>query len=226
ILVALALLVSAALLGLFWANRITRPIEEFSMAARVVAKGQFDVHLEPASRDEIGELADSFNQMTSELKGREQALQDAQSALIQSEKLAALGQFSAGIAHEVRNPLVQVLMNLLINAQQAMEGRPGSVKIATRLAQGDQIEIQVHDTGPGIPEEIQAKIFEPFFTTKPVGKGTGLGLSVSYGIVKNHKGDIRVESGAGQGATFTVSLPAAKAPEVAAVTGEKAPSQP
>ena len=112
-------------------------------------------------------------------------------------------------------------VRLLINAQQAMEGQSGSVKIATRLAQGDQIEIQVHDTGPGIPEEIQAKIFEPFFTTKPVGKGTGLGLSVSYGIVKNHKGDIRVESGAGQGATFTISLPAAKAPEVAAVAGDK-----
>src|SRR6266699_1678783 len=292
ILVALALLVSAALLGLFWANRITRPIEEFSLAARVVAKGQFDVHLEPASRDEIGELADSFNQMTSELKGREQALQDAQSALIQSEKLAALGQFSAGIAHEVKNPLAgilayaqlalrkltptdalfesletieketrrckkimenllkfarqekiqfqitdvnrvvedtaaiaanqleQVLMNLLINAQQAMEGRSGSVKIATRLAPGDRIEIQVRDTGPGIPEEIQAKIFEPFFTTKPVGKGTGLGLSVSSGIIKNHKGEIRFESGAGQGTTFTISLPTANAAEVVAVAGD------
>ena len=113
-------------------------------------------------------------------------------------------------------------MNLLINAQQAMEGQSGSVKIATRLAQGDRIEIQVRDTGPGIPEEIQAKIFEPFFTTKAVGKGTGLGLSVSYGIVKNHKGDIRVESGAGQGTTFTISLPTAKAAEVVAVAGDKA----
>src|SRR5437867_1836115 len=109
ILVALALLVASALLGLFWANRITRPIEELSAAARVVAKGQFDVRLVPASRDEFGELAGSFNQMTSELKGREQALQQAQSALIQSEKLAALGQFSAGIAHEVKNPLAGIL---------------------------------------------------------------------------------------------------------------------
>jgi len=112
-------------------------------------------------------------------------------------------------------------MNLLINAQQAMEGRPGSVKIATRLAPGDRIEIQVRDTGPGIPEEIQAKIFEPFFTTKPAGKGTGLGLSVSYGIIKNHKGEIRVESGVGQGTTFTISLPTPRAAEVAAVAGDK-----
>ena len=80
----------------------------------------------------------------------------------------------------------------------------------------------MRDTGPGIPEEIQAKIFEPFFTTKPVGKGTGLGLSVSYGIVKNHKGDIRVESGAGQGTTFTITLPTANAAEVVAVAGDKA----
>ena len=119
------------------------------------------------------------------------------------------------------NQLEQVLMNLLINAQQAMEGQSGSVKIATRLAQGDRIEIQVRDTGPGIPEEIQPKIFEPFFTTKPVGKGTGLGLSVSYGIVKNHKGEIRVESHAAQGTTFTISLPTARAAEVAAVAGDK-----
>ena len=153
------------------------------------------------------------------------------------EETAALADHQLGL-HKVRlekklepnlpailgdaNQLEQVLMNLLINAQQAMEGRPGSVKIATRLAPGDRIEIQVRDTGPGIPEEIQAKIFEPFFTTKPAGKGTGLGLSVSYGIVKNHKGDIRVESGAGQGTTFTISLPTANAAEVVAVAGDKA----
>ena len=63
------------------------------------------------------------------------------------------------------------------------------------------------DTGPGIPEAIQKKLFEPFFTTKPTGKGTGLGLSVSYGIIKDHGGEIRPESEPGKGATFVITLP-------------------
>ena len=74
-----------------------------------------------------------------------------------------------------------------------------------------RVEIRVRDTGPGIPQEIQSRLFEPFFTTKPAGKGTGLGLSVTYGIVKDHKGEIRMESEPGQGAEFIISLPAAVA---------------
>ncbi|HIE03249.1 MAG TPA: response regulator, partial [Candidatus Latescibacteria bacterium] len=68
--------------------------------------------------------------------------------------------------------------------------------------------------GPGIPKEVQRRIFEPFFTTKGVGEGTGLGLSVTYGIVREHGGDIWVESEPGKGATFTVSLPLARREEV------------
>lgn len=105
------------------------------------------------------------------------------------------------------NQIQQVLMNFMINAQQAMDGSPGLVKITTRLANANQIEIQVRDTGPGIPKEIQSKLFEPFFTTKPAGKGTGLGLSVSYGIIKDHKGNIAVASSVGNGATFLIRLP-------------------
>lgn len=103
------------------------------------------------------------------------------------------------------NQLQQVLMNLMINAQQAMpEG--GTVSIETSR-NGDMVVVCVSDTGPGMPAEVQEKIFEPFFTTKPVGKGTGLGLSVSYGIVKDHYGDIILESELGQGTTFTLSFP-------------------
>jgi signal transduction histidine kinase len=74
------------------------------------------------------------------------------------------------------------------------------------------VRIAVSDTGTGIPEENIKKIFEPFFTTKPMGKGTGLGLAVTYGIVKMHSGDIRVQSQANPaagptGTTFTVTLP-------------------
>ena len=103
------------------------------------------------------------------------------------------------------NQLMQVMMNLLINAQQAMpEG--GVIKIATRFG-GDQIELLVADTGGGIPRGIQSKIFQPFFTTKSTGQGTGMGLSVSYGVVQEHQGKIWVESEEGRGATFIVTFP-------------------
>jgi len=231
-------------------------------------------------------------------------LASAQAALIQSEKLASMGQLAAGIAHEVNNPLgvvlmyahllldecpkdsrlrgdlamvaeqadrckkivsgllhfarqntvvheptdmrelveamlssvampenikvvvnhqlddpvveldrdqmVQVLTNLASNAVAAMpEG--GTLTVTTRT-QGDRVQIEVTDTGVGIPKENLEKIFEPFFTTKQIGEGTGLGLAVSYGIVKMHRGDIRVRSNADPnagptGTTFTVTLP-------------------
>lgn len=302
--VSLVLLVIAAVIGTFWSRRLTRPLEGLSKAANVVGSGRFDIQVESSSNDEIGELASSFNQMATELNSREEALKEAQEKLVQSEKMSAFGQLSAGIAHEVKNPLAgilgytqlsmrkvekdtvlyknlevieketkrtktiienlmkfarqekamqepidinqvvedamaivnhqltinnvkpsmelaqalpriignanqlqQVLMNLMINAQQAMDGKPGEVKVTTGLLDSRGVEIRVSDTGPGIPKEIQAKIFEPFFTTKPVGKGTGLGLSVTFGIIRDHKGEIRVESEPGQGATFIIELP-------------------
>lgn len=303
IIVALVLLVAAAIIGLFGSRLLTRTLERLSNAARIVAKGRFDVKVAASSTDEIGELASSFNQMASELDSREKALKSAQAALIQSEKMAAFGELGAGIAHEIKNPLAgilglaqlskrkvdesdpiytnlgiieketnrctniiqnllkfsrqekvvfaavdlnqvardamaivehqlamnkvkllaefddklpsisgnanqiqQVLINLMINAQQAMEGRPGKVTVKTNSNNG-HARVQVTDTGPGIPEDLQAKIFEPFFTTKPVGKGTGLGLSVSYGIIKEHKGDIELQSSPDEGTRFTLTFP-------------------
>ena len=108
------------------------------------------------------------------------------------------------------NQLQEVLMNLMINAQQAMGGSSGTLRLSARRAEGDQVELRVSDTGPGIPKEIQGKIFDPFFTTKPAGQGTGLGLSVTYGIVKEHGGEIRLESEEGVGTTFIITLPAAQ----------------
>jgi signal transduction histidine kinase/ActR/RegA family two-component response regulator len=106
--------------------------------------------------------------------------------------------------------LQQVFLNILNNARQAMEGRANaSVRIATR-AVGDRLEVIFQDNGPGISEENLSKIFNPFFTTKPVGKGTGLGLSLSYGIIQEHGGSIRVESKVGEGTTFVIDLPAAE----------------
>ena len=101
--------------------------------------------------------------------------------------------------------LNQVFMNLLVNAVQAIEDQ-GEIDISTRTA-GDSIVIEISDTGCGIDPDKRNRIFEPFFTTKEVGKGTGLGLSIVYDIVKNHGGEIAVESRPGQGTRFTISLP-------------------
>jgi signal transduction histidine kinase len=301
---ALFILLISALFGIIWAQRLTRPIEVICDAAERVRRGDFEIHLESTSRDEIGTLSTSFNNMVSELKAREKSLKEAHAKLIQSEKMSAFGQIGAGIAHEVKNPLAgilgmtqlslrkvpsesplhanlktieketkrckdiidnllkfarsektdfksikvnsvlndavsivqhqlginqvsleislgeglpnilgnanqlqQVFMNLLINSQQAMNGKPGLIKLLSRTASPDMIQVSVSDNGPGIPKDIQNKIFEPFFTTKPAGVGTGLGLSVSYGIIKDHNGDIRVQSTQGKGCTFTVLLP-------------------
>jgi two-component system NtrC family sensor kinase len=111
-----------------------------------------------------------------------------------------------------RNQIQSVLINLIINALDAM-GQGGTIAISTgiSLSASDTgkkgVEIAVSDNGCGIPPEDLDKLFEPFFTTKEVGEGTGLGLAVSYGIVQRHGGTIRVQSEVGRGSTFTVWLP-------------------
>jgi PAS domain S-box-containing protein len=106
----------------------------------------------------------------------------------------------------------QVLVNLLQNAMQALEKRPGKAepaKITVRTRrEPDAVRLEVEDNGPGMEQKVLKRVFDPFFTTKPEGKGTGLGLSVSYFIVTNkHGGTLEVESSPGKGARFTVRLP-------------------
>lgn len=303
ILVSLVIVLIAAIFGVLVSRQITRPLERLSNAVRKIAKGDFDVNIAIKSRDEIGMLSNSFNEMASELKQRESSLKAAQDALVQSEKMAAIGTLSAGLAHEVKNPLSavlgyaqlskrkldqpeallknldiiehetkrcneiisnlmqfsrqekgefvqitvnevvsksmtivdhqlslknvridseladdipqitgnanqlqQVLMNLMINAQHAIGDDGGTITLAT-FVRDESVTITVSDTGPGVPAEIRAKIFEPFFTTKPAGQGTGLGLSVTYGIIKDHGGEITVERADTGGAKFVIVLP-------------------
>lgn len=101
--------------------------------------------------------------------------------------------------------LNQVFMNLIVNGAHAIEER-GVITLRTGQ-QGDEVWVEVADTGKGIAAENLKRIFDPFFTTKPVGKGTGLGLSLAYGIVKKHAGRIEVESEVGKGTRFRVWLP-------------------
>ena len=99
----------------------------------------------------------------------------------------------------------QVLLNLLTNAAQAIEG-VGRIQIRSWVdAQGVHVSLQ--DNGRGMPPEVLAKIFDPFFTTKPVGQGTGLGLSISFKIIQDHGGLIRVASEPGRGTRFLIRLP-------------------
>ncbi|MDO9566001.1 MAG: ATP-binding protein [Candidatus Desulfaltia sp.] len=102
--------------------------------------------------------------------------------------------------------LKQVFMNLLMNARQAIS-ESGDITIKTFAPNHNRVCVIVEDSGSGIPTNIINKIFDPFFTTKPTGLGTGLGLSVSYGIIKEHNGEISVQSEPGNGATFIVTLP-------------------
>ena len=312
VVVGLIIVFIAAISGVAVSRKFTAPLETLSAAVRKVAKGNFDVNVDINSRDEIGQLSNSFNDMADELMEREHSLKSAQLALVQSEKMAAVGTLSAGLAHEVKNPLSavlgytqlsmrkleqpdvvkqhleiiesetrrcneiignlmqfsrqekgefddlsinevveksvsivdhqlglnnvqvamdlapdipkiignanqlqQVLMNLAINAQQAMDPDGGTVDIATYF-DDENVYISVSDTGPGISQEVAEKIFEPFFTTKAAGQGTGLGLSVTYGIIRDHHGDIRLEQSDSGGARFVVQLPLELSRELAA----------
>jgi PAS domain S-box-containing protein len=108
-------------------------------------------------------------------------------------------------AHQVQ----QVLLNLVINAEQAMLAANGRGALVVRTwhdPDHDALVLEVSDDGPGVPAEVKSKIFDPFFTTKEVGKGTGLGLTVAYAIVQEHGGRIRIGESA-RGASFIVELP-------------------
>jgi len=304
VLISFVILLSAAAISLIWSYRLTRPLMRLTKAAQDIGRGEFEISLKPTSRDEVGSLTESVDHMAYELREREKALEEAQAALIQSEKMSAFGQLSAGIAHEVKNPLagilgytqltlkvaeddtnvyknlkiieketrrcnsiienlmkfarqdkpqlepldlnnviedslvlvdhqmginqvqlekdlaedlqtvkgdpnqlIQVMMNIMINAQQAMDGKPGIITVTSSSPNAGVVELRIQDNGPGMPEEVSSKIFEPFFTTKAAGKGTGLGLAVTYGIIKDHGGNIRVESELGKGTTFILTFP-------------------
>lgn len=124
----------------------------------------------------------------------------------------------------VADQIGQVLLNLLINALQAIEGAGrhdgGRITVEGRLM-GPWVAISVSDNGPGIEPDHRQRIFDPFFTTKPVGEGTGLGLAISHGIISGHGGRIEVESRKGEGSNFRILLPQRPAPAARARQGRR-----
>ena len=126
--------------------------------------------------------------------------------------ITILEAFASGLPSVFADPhqMQQVLLNLVINAEQAMLGAHGRGTLIIRTwhdPEKDAVILEVHDDGPGVPEDVQPRIFDPFFTTKEVGKGTGLGLTVAYAIVQEHNGRISVKSDPAGGASFYVELP-------------------
>lgn len=109
--------------------------------------------------------------------------------------------------------LEEVFLNLILNAADAMKAQ-GTITIQTRKTPENLIRIILTDTGSGIDKSCLPHIFEPFFTTKDPGQGTGLGLSITYGIIREHKGSIHVESEQGKGTSFLILLPVHGAPSL------------
>src|SRR5258706_593429 len=154
------------------------------------------------------------------LKSTVENLKATQDQLIQAEKMASLGELTAGIAHEINNPINFVSANIqplkddladILKVVYAYDDRMKEKKLEKEFSGLPDIrhdpEIKMRDAGAGMKDEVRKKIFDPFFTTKEVGKGTGLGLSISYGIVEKHHGDIAVFSKPGEGTEFIVSIP-------------------
>jgi len=121
--------------------------------------------------------------------------------------------------------LEQVLLNLYSNAAHAMKSAHGRGVLTVRTMQrAEGVDVEITDSGPGIPAEHLANIFDPFFTTKPAGEGTGLGLSLALGIITEHGGRMTAANVPGSGARFVISLPLREQAEVAAIPAAEMPS--
>jgi signal transduction histidine kinase len=124
-----------------------------------------------------------------------------------------------------RSQVEQIVMNLLLNARDAMQGVPGSITISTCMRPA-ATRLRIRDTGAGMTEEIRRRIFEPFFTTKAAAGGTGLGLSTVHAIVATVGGTIEIESTPGAGSVFELRFPPCPEDQPAGRTSDSLRSEP
>lgn len=195
-------------------------------AGRFMERG--DLEAARGNLDRIGTLVDTMGGLTSRLKlfarksdGAPQPVdvrRTIDNALFLLEP--RLRQVGAGMRMMIAggvtalcdaNRLEQVLVNLIGNALDAVEGHAAPAVRLSAKREGDRVRIEVADNGPGLPEEVLAHLFEPFFTTKDAGRGLGLGLAISAGIVRDFGGTLSAAAAASGGALFIVDLPAAPA---------------
>ncbi len=218
-------------LGAGVAHEINNPLTGILGNAQLLLE-----HAEPTEREpleRIEALARRCRDVTQTLlrfsqQGGEPAREDVDLNRVVADALALFGGVARGggiaVSAELASPaprvvgdpghLAQVLLNLLSNARTACEGRPGAAIAVSTARDGPDAVVRVRDGGKGIAPEHLPHVFEPFFTTKDRWASVGLGLSVSYRIVSEHGGRIEVESRPGEGAAFTVRLPAARAATV------------
>jgi two-component system, NtrC family, sensor kinase len=182
------------------ARDLRRIAEESERAARIVRNLLAFARRQAASRAPQ-DVADLFGRVLA-LRAYEHRLNNVE---LRAEFHPALPSVVAD-----GSQLQQALLNLLLNAEQAMRGRSTKrLHVGTRYDESAAaVELFISDTGHGIDAANLSRIFDPFFTTRDVGEGTGLGLSICYGIVRDHGGQIAVESTAGEGTTFSLLLPA------------------
>lgn len=300
-----SLIILFSLVTSFFISRsITHPLNSLKESTIKFGRGNLNEKSKITSKDEVGDLARSFNQMAADLKSEIEKRKKSEEERIQVEKMATVGTLAAGVAHELNNPLMgilnyiqyvkdklpkkdkkheilqnaekevvrssnivknlltfsrtskegeerfteknieevvdrvtnllayklkditltkkfkkeliapiqenkfqQVVLNLLGNAIDSLQGSKIKKIVVTGENKGNNIEISIADTGKGVSNELKEKIFDPFFTTKEVGKGTGLGLSICKNIISQHRGSLHLTTKKGKGTTFTIRLP-------------------
>ncbi len=205
------------------AHEINNPLAVISYACQLLSREEpvepFQRELLERIENEVERLATLTGGLLSFSKARECVLREVDLNEVMREvvRLVQYELTRKGIALKEdfsRLPLVrvdpnkikQVIINLVINASQAV-GRNGRVELASRRLDAERVEIAVSDNGPGIPADVAERIFEPFFTTKKEGEGTGLGLYICRNIINDHQGRLTLASRPGQGAIFRIELP-------------------
>ncbi|MBI4872693.1 MAG: PAS domain S-box protein [Candidatus Riflebacteria bacterium] len=213
------------------AHEINNPLSNIKLYSQIMAEDE--TVRDPALRSSLGNIIQETDRATKIVRNLLEFARHDAAQFVQIAVQTALDDAIAILKHQLtvdkveiqtqipdnlptiwadRGNLQQVFINLMANAQHAMRPAGGILRIRAWHDTGShRVLVSFTDTGKGIDPENLDRIFDPFFTTKEVGEGTGLGLAITYGIVRDHGGDIRVKSRPGDGAEFTLAFPASMA---------------